>query len=159
MRRDRKKRYAEDPEYRERVLRQSKEWRQRQPANAKYQKTDSEYHKKRYASDPEYRKKILNQAKVRYEIWKKETPWILHYRAAKDRCSNPNMACYKHYGGRGIRFLLTKLDIEILYKRDHADKMRQPSIDRINVNGDYHFGNCRFMEQSKNTRSGPMRKP
>lgn len=110
---------------------------------------DVEY-KKKY--DKEWRVKnqsrVLDYRKARHA----ENPWLSHYMNAKQRCGNPGIKCYKHYGGRGIRMLLTMLETELLYKRDHANKMEHPSIDRINPNGDYHFGNCRFIEQSENCR-------
>ena len=121
------KRYANDPEYRARK---------------------NERDKKRYANDPEYRER----ARQRFVRMCLETPWILHWKGAKQRCANPNRKNYKYYGGKGIRMLLTKLEIEILYKRDHADQMEKPSIDRINPRGDYHLGNCRFIELSENCK-------
>ena len=81
-----------------------------------------------------------------------ESPWLSHLNNAKARCSNPNNKDYKYYGGKGVRMLLTPLEIEILYKIANSDKMERPSIDRINSNGDYHFGNCRFIEWSENIR-------
>ena len=79
-------------------------------------------------------------------------PWLSHYREAKARCENPNRPNYRFYGGRGVRMVLTPLEVELLYKRDNAEKMQHPSIDRLNSNGDYHFGNCRFIEMSENSR-------
>ena len=82
------------------------------------------------------------------------SPWLGHYFGAKNRCKIPCMRNYKWYGGKDIRIILTKEEVEILYKRDHADKMKQPSIDRINPSGDYHFGNCRFIEMTENIERG-----
>ena len=100
----------------------------------------------RYANDPEYRIRVNADTK-KYHA---EHPWLVHFRDAQQRCNNPNDISYKWYGGKGIRMLLTALEVELLYKRDHANKLKRPSIDRINPDGDYHFGNCRFMELSEN---------
>jgi len=119
--------------------------------------------RERYANDPEYRErrnewrkknrdKVRRNARERYNHRRKETPWLLCLWRIRQRCNNPNAPNYKWYGGRGIRCLLTELEIEILYKYSHADQMRKPSIDRIDKNGDYYFKNCRFIEQSENSK-------
>ena len=110
----------------------------------------------KYARDPEFRKEENRRTeecrkKQRARI-QMETPWLLHLDAARIRCTYPKQANYKWYGGKGVRMLLTELEAEILYKIARADKMKQPSIDRINSKGDYHFGNCRFIELSENVR-------
>lgn len=117
-------------------------------------KWDREYRKKKYHEDFEFKKRHNEACAKWHKKRKAESPWLLHYRNAKTRCDNPNFKYYKYYGGKGIQMLLTKLEIEILYKRDHANQMNDPSIDRINSSGDYHFGNCRFIENSENCRKG-----
>jgi len=110
--------------------------------------------RERYATDSEFRERLLESNR----ITRKSLPWMTHLDAAKTRCTNLNQACYKYYGGKGIRMLLSELEIEILYKRDHADLMKKPSLDRINPNGDYIFGNCRFIEHSENIRKMAIRR-
>jgi hypothetical protein len=78
-------------------------------------------------------------------------PWLRHYHWAKNRCKNPNNRRFTHYGGRGILFLLTTLEIKTLWFRDKAYEMKKPSIDREDNNGNYEFNNCRFLESTKNT--------
>ena len=84
--------------------------------------------------------------------WEEEHPWSRHYKNAKQRCEYPNTPSYKRYGGRGIRMFLTPQDVEFLYKRDNAQDMDKPSIDRIDSDDHYWFWNCRFIEQSENSR-------
>jgi len=124
----RRRRCSEDPEFRERKKRLSKE-----------------HHEKN-------RDRINARHRERRTYLRLVAPWLSHYRAAKERCTNSGCVNYKYYGGKGIRMLLTKLEIEILWKRDRADLMERPSMDRINPRGDYHFGNCRFIEQSENCK-------
>ena len=84
--------------------------------------------------------------------WRERNPWITHYRLAQQRCIKPNFDNYKYYGGRGIKFKMTKQDFEFLWKRDKAYLLKMPSIDRIDVNGNYILSNCRFIEQGLNTK-------
>lgn len=77
-------------------------------------------------------------------------PWIRVLNWARYRCNNINFNQYADYGGRGIKCFLSPKDIERLWFRDGADKMRRPSIDRKDSNGNYEFTNCRFIELAEN---------
>ncbi len=72
------------------------------------------------------------------------------------RCTNPNENAYRDYGGRGIAVCERWLKFEHFY----ADMGPRPSpkhmIDRINTNGNYEPGNCRWVtrkEQNRNKRN------
>lgn len=78
--------------------------------------------------------------------WKERNPWRHSYDMAKYRCSQ------ERNKKRGIKFLMTVADFKFLWFRDGASKMRQPSIDRINTNGDYILSNCRYIEFTENRR-------
>jgi hypothetical protein len=88
-------------------------------------------------SDKEYRKKF---------------PWIRIFSDIKQRCNNPNIAQYKDYGGRGIKCLITPKELKELWFRDKAYDMEQPSIDRIDNDGNYTFENCQFLELVDNIK-------
>ena len=97
-------------------------------------------------------------------IWESKNPWYRHYLSAKQRCERKDRLHYKYYGGRGIKFLMTLSEFEKIWFRDSAYKMKRPSIDRINSNGNYILKNCRFLELSENslradrTKSGLCKK-
>ena len=73
----------------------------------------------------------------------------------KTRCFNPNTPDWKDYGGRGIKIYSAWM----VFENFLADMGRKPvgkySLDRINVNGNYEPGNCRWAtdkEQANNKR-------
>ena len=76
--------------------------------------------------------------------------WKNSFHNARYRCINPKDRKYKYYGGRGIKFLITKEEMASIWTRDNAERMFQPSIDRINGDGNYELSNCRFIEMSEN---------
>jgi hypothetical protein len=74
----------------------------------------------------------------------------------RQRCLKPTHQSYGNYGGRGIKICEQWLKS---YENFLADMGRRPSpghsLDRINVNGNYEPGNCRWAteeEQNSNKR-------
>lgn len=74
----------------------------------------------------------------------------------KDRCYNKNCPRFSDYGGRGITVCETWVNSFVDFLVDMGRKpSKNHSIDRINVDGNYSFENCRWAtrkEQSRNTR-------
>lgn len=95
----------------------------------------------------------INKNKIIKEslLYHKNNPWRKPLNHAKNRCNNINNKRYKDYGARGIKCLITLDEIKELWFRDKAYELKQPSIDRINNDGNYTFENCRFIELKENT--------
>lgn len=76
----------------------------------------------------------------------------------KQRCLNSKDPRYSDYGGRGIIICAAWLDFSN-FLRDMGVRPAKTSIDRINTNGNYEPGNCRWAtrkEQQRNMRSSRM---
>lgn len=81
------------------------------------------------------------------------TPERRAFSAAKYRCENPRAKQYHDYGGRGIKFLYSSFEDFI---EDLGRRPKGFSLDRIDNEGNYEKGNCRwssFAEQSANKRN------
>ena len=159
--------------HREQYLLSSRKWRSRNPDYHKeyskqyYQNHSEEIKANSLAYRESHRTDCLLRGRIWYsqnreysKIWKEKYKknYPLQYRISyllngiRQRCENPNNDRYKYYGHRGIKCLLSKVDIEILWKRDKAFLLTRPSIDRINSKNHYKFSNCRFIELSENSR-------
>ena len=70
------------------------------------------------------------------------------------RCATNTHKSDRYYRAKGIQNFLTVEDLVYLWERDRAYHYRKPSIDRIDVHGNYDRSNCRFIELSLNIRRG-----
>lgn len=75
------------------------------------------------------------------------------------RCENPNNKQFKDYGGRGISVCKRWRDDYAAFLSDMGRRPDGCTIDRINNDGNYEPGNCKWstkMQQMANTRRAKM---
>lgn len=88
------------------------------------------------------------------------SPEYRSWHSMLQRCRNPKAPNYYLYGGRGIKVCDRWVGREGFpqFLKDMGPRERGYTIDRINVDGDYEPGNCRWAtakEQAMNRRATP----
>ena len=82
--------------------------------------------------------------------YERRNPWARTLKGISGRCTWKGNAYYK----KGITYKINTAELKELWYRDGADKMKRPSIDRINEKEGYSKDNCRYMELGDNIRRG-----
>jgi len=65
------------------------------------------------------------------------------WKSMKDRCSNPASRNFKHYGGKGVIFD-PRWSLYVNFYADMGERPAGTSLDRIDTDGPYCKGNCRW---------------
>jgi hypothetical protein len=96
------------------------------------------------------------------EFVAKDHPLWRTWRGMLERCQSPTHIAYRHYGGRGITVCRRWRDDFFSFVADMGAKpSAEYSLDRINNNGNYEPGNCRWAtwkQQAANKRPRPSQR-
>ena len=91
--------------------------------------------------------------KTRQAQWRKRNPWARYVEWCRRRCNDgPGGDWYPFYGAKGITCDLTSQQLKAVWERDEAWKLKKPSLDRKDPNGNYTMFNVRFVEFKLNAR-------
>jgi len=102
---------------------------------------------------------------VKHNMYK--TKFYKCWQSIKCRCNNKNYSGYKYYGGRGITYNFEWRNFisfynDMYFKYLYAKKqlgIKEPTIEREDVNGNYDFENCIFiskLDQNKNQQKNKI---
>lgn len=83
------------------------------------------------------------------------TPTYVTWKSMHGRCYDPRNASYKRYGGRGITVCERWDDFLSFLEDMGARPDLEYQIDRIDNDGDYEPGNCRWLLASENNARRP----
>lgn len=89
-------------------------------------------------------------------VRRKESPTYKTWMMMRTRCNNPNYDGFADYGGRGVK-VCERWNVFENFLEDMGERPEGTSIDRIDVDGNYEPGNCRWAdkyEQGENMRPG-----
>ena len=77
--------------------------------------------------------------------------------AMLQRCNNPNCATYKYYGARGIK-VCERWELFENFLKDMGLRPDKLTIDRIDNDGNYEPGNCRWVTHKENCNNRHRKK-
>ncbi len=80
------------------------------------------------------------------------SPTWMSWKAMRDRCTRRSMNSYEHYGGRGIR-VCERWQFFANFLEDMGKRPDGTTLDRIDVDGHYEPGNCRWATSDVQARN------
>lgn len=83
----------------------------------------------------------------------RKSPTYGSWMAMKQRCNNPKQRAYKNYGGRGIAVCPAWLHSFENFLVDMGERPAGMTLDRIDPDGNYEPGNCRWATDSMQRRN------
>ena len=94
------------------------------------------------------------RARHGHTVGYRDSPTYRTWRCMRERCSLPSHEQYQHYGARGIR-VCERWQTFDLFVADLGSRPLGTTLDRINRDGNYEPGNCRWAtpEVQQNNRS------
>lgn len=97
-------------------------------------------------------KQLISKASKKHGMHK--VPEYSVWNGMISRCNNPNVKEYKNYGGRGIKVCERWRRSPAPFLSDMGPRPTpKHQIDRIDNDGDYEPGNCRWVTHCENSRN------
>ena len=98
---------------------------------------------------------ILRQQRIRHghRTHKTRTPTYESWLSMRQRVRNPNHPGFENYGGRGVRICARWDKFEHFLEDIGPRPSKNHSLDRLNTNGHYEPGNCRWATRSEQRRN------